>query len=191
MKKEIITMVLLISSMVGFSNTTFKNGLNDNEKKLIVKFKNVIKGNLLNVKDENGNILYSETVSVKGDLSKILDVTSLKEGNYLVELEKDFEIIIKKIKVTSDKVVLISDSKKVIFKPLIRNKENLLMISKIEFDDEPTHIEIYFENKSIFSETVTDETLINRVYRLDSSKKGNYSMVVSNQNRVYYKHFKL
>lgn len=191
MKKQIITIALLISSLVSFSNTEIKNNFTDNNKKVTVEFKNVKKGHSLTIKDENGSELYSETVLENGNLSKILDVTSLDEGNYVIEMDKDYEIVIKRFKVSQNQVILLSDEEKVIFKPVIRNENNIVMVSKIEFDKEPTQIVIYFENEVIFSETVKNETLLNRVYKLDSEKKGSYNVVVYNQDRKYSNAFKI
>jgi regulator of extracellular matrix RemA (YlzA/DUF370 family) len=191
MKKQIITIALLISSLISFSSTTLKNNFTNNTKKVTVEFKNVKKGHSLTIKDENGSALYSETVSENGDLSKILDVTSLDEGNYVIEMDKDYEIVIKSFQVSANQVILLSEEEKIIFKPVIRNEENILMISKIEFDKEPTQIVIYFENEVIFSETVKNETLLNRVYKLDFEKKGSYNVIVYNQNRKYNNTFKI
>jgi hypothetical protein len=135
--------------------------------------------------------LYSETISKNGNLSKILDVTSLDEGDYVVEMDKDYEIVIKKFQVSPNQVILVSDEEKIIFKPVIRNQENMVMVSKIEFEAEPTQIAIYFENEVIFSETVKATTILNRVYRLDLEKKGAYTVVVYNQDRKYSNSFKI
>ncbi|MBG7613642.1 hypothetical protein IU405_15410 [Polaribacter sp. BAL334] len=191
MKKQIITIALLISSLVSFSNTEIKNNFTDKTKKVTVEFKNVKKGHSLTIKDKNGSELYSETISENGNLSKILDVTSLDEGNYVIEMDKDYEIVIKRFQVSPNQVILLSDEEKIIFKPVIRNQENIVMVSKIEFDAEPTQIAIYFENEVIFSETVKAETILNRVYKLDSEKKGAYTVVVYNQDRKYRNSFKI
>ena len=184
MKKQIITIALLISSLVGFSNTEIN-------KKVTVEFKNVKKGHSLTIKDENGTELYSETMVENGNLSKILDVTSLDEGNYVIEMDKDYEIVIKKFQVSPNQVILLSDEEKVVFKPVFRNQDNIVMVSKIEFDQEPTQIVIYFENEVIFSETVKNETLLNRVYKLDAEKKGSYKVFVYSQDRKYSNTFKI
>ncbi len=191
MKKQIITIALLISSLISYSNSEIENYSLDNSKKVTVEFKNVKKGHLLKIKDKEGSTLYSETVSENGNLSKILDVTSLEEGNYLIEMDKDYEIVVQKFQVTQNQVVLLSTDEKVIFKPVIRTQENILMVSKIEFDQEPTQIVVYFENEIIFSETIKNETLLNRVYKLDSDKKGSYTVVVYNQDRKYSNTFKI
>ena len=84
MKKQIITIALLISSLIGYSNTEIKNYLVDISKKVTVEFKNVKKGHLLSIKDNQGVKIYSEEISENGHLSKILDVTSLEKGTYYV-----------------------------------------------------------------------------------------------------------
>lgn len=191
MKKQIITIALVISSLVSFSNTEIKNNFTNKTKKVKIEFKNVKKGHSLTIKDKNGSELYSETISKNGNLSKILDVTSLDEGDYVVEMDKDYEIVIKKFQVSPNQVILVSDEEKIIFKPVIRNQENMVMVSKIEFEAEPTQIAIYFENEVIFSETVKATTILNRVYRLDLEKKGAYTVVVYNQDRKYSNSFKI
>lgn len=191
MKKQIITIALVISSFVSFSNTEIKNNFTNKTKKVKIEFKNVKKGHSLTIKDKNGLELYSETISKNGNLSKILDVTSLDEGDYVVEMDKDYEIVIKKFQVSPNQVILVSDEEKIIFKPVIRNQENMVMVSKIEFEAEPTQIAIYFENEVIFSETVKATTILNRVYRLDLEKKGAYTVVVYNQDRKYSNSFKI
>jgi hypothetical protein len=191
MKKQIITIALVISSLVSFSNTEIKNNFTNKTKKVKIEFKNVKKGHSLTIKDKNGLELYSETISKNGNLSKILDVTSLDEGDYVVEMDKDYEIVIKKFQVSPNQVILVSDEEKIIFKPVIRNQENMVMVSKIEFEAEPTQIAIYFENEVIFSETVKATTILNRVYRLDLEKKGAYTVVVYNQDRKYSNSFKI
>jgi hypothetical protein len=191
MKKQIITIALVISSLVSFSNTEIKNNFTNKTKKVKIEFKNVKKGHSLTIKDKNGLELYSETISKNGNLSKILDVTSLDEGDYVVEMDKDYEIVIKKFQVSPNQVILVSDEEKIIFKPVIRNQENMVMVSKIEFEAEPTQIAIYFENEVIFSETVKATTILNRIYRLDLEKKGAYTVVVYNQDRKYSNSFKI
>lgn len=189
MKKQIITLAFLISTLVCFSNTE-KNSFND-DKTVSIAFNNVKKGHSFIIKDEDGMEIYAEIVSKNGNLSKILDVSNLDKGSYFIELEKDFEIHIQKFQVTNNKVILLSDEEEVIFKPVIRNEDELLMVSKIQFSKLPIRIDIYFEKELIHSETVRDEVHLNSVYRLDKEVKGNYKVVVFSENRSYYKNFKI
>jgi len=60
-------------------------------------------------------------------LTKIFDFSTLKDGKYTIELNKDFEIIVKTLEVNNGNVIFNDNSKKVIFKPVIRNDENLFV----------------------------------------------------------------
>ena len=65
-----------------------------------------------------------------------------------------------------------------------------LLISKITFDKKPLEIDIYYDNEKIYSDTVNGEGILNRVYKLDENKKGNYSVVLKNNGRKYVREFK-
>ena len=191
MKKQIITIALLISSLIGYSNTEIKNYLVDISKKVTVEFKNVKKGHLLSIKDNQGVKIYSEEISENGHLSKILDVTSLEKGTYYVELDKDFEIAIKLFQIKENQVIFNENEEKTIFKPVARNEENVLLISKIAFDNEPMQVVLYYNDEMIFSETIKSEAILNRVYRLEKEKKGNYTVLFYNNGRSFEKRFKI
>ena len=66
MKKQIITIALLISSLIGYSNTEIKNYLVDISKKVTVEFKNVKKGHLLSIKDNQ--LKYIQRKFLKTDI---------------------------------------------------------------------------------------------------------------------------
>lgn len=191
MKKQIITIALLISSLIGYSNTEIKNYLVDNSKKVTVEFNNVKKGHLLSIKDDQGVKIYSEVVSENGHLSKILDVTSLEKGTYYVELDKDFEIVIKPFQIKENQVIFNENEEKTIFKPVVRNEENMVLISKISFDNEPMQVVLYYNAEVIFSETIKSEPILNRIYRLEKEKKGNYKVIFYNNNRSFVNTFKI
>jgi len=191
MKKQIITIALLINSLIGYSNAEINNYLVDNSKKVTVEFRNVKKGHLLSIKDNKGVTIYSEVISENGHLAKILDVNYLEQGTYYVELDKDFEIVIKPFKIKENIVIFEENEEKTIFKPVIRNQENMIFISKIALDNEPMQVVIYYNDEVIFSETIQTETILNRIYRLEKEIKGNYKVVFYNNNRSFENAFKI
>jgi hypothetical protein len=190
-RKIVLVVIFMLSTLFNYANNV--NDFNNiiNVKKVKVVFKNAKKGHILTIKDENGVQLHSETVSKEGDLSKVFDLSSLNNGKYTLELNKDFQIEIKTLEVKNNKVLFNKDSEKVIFKPVIRNEDNLLMITKISFDKKPMKIALYFDNEIISSETVKGETILNRVYKFDKKVKGNYKVIIFNNNRSYVHDFKI
>ena len=103
--KSLKTRVLLVALMLG-TLMSFANPSELDAKKIKIEFTDVKKGHELTIKNNEGNILYTEEVERKGDLVKIFDFSKLENGSYTLELEKDFEIIIKSIKINKTVPVL-------------------------------------------------------------------------------------
>jgi hypothetical protein len=162
-----------------------------NAKKVRVEFKNVKKGHLLTIKDKNGVQLHSETVTKIGDLNKTFDLSSLIDGTYTIELNKDFKIIVKTINVKNDRVFFNNNDNKVIAKPIISNNENILKISKINSNKEPLKVVVYYNSEIIYTETIENNTVLNRVYKLNKDITGEYTAIVYSNNRSYSKNFKI
>jgi hypothetical protein len=188
-KRKILVVVFMMAAFINYANNSdFKNAID--AKKVTVVFNDVKKGHQLSMKDDHGVVLHSEKVSKQGDLVKTFNFSELENGNYTLELDKDFQIVIKFLEVKNKTVIFNENANKIIFKPFIRIEENKVMISRITFDEKPLEIDIYYDNEIIYSETATSNTILNRVYRLDEAIKGNYEVVVRNNERVYRNEFK-
>lgn len=189
-KTKVLVTAFMLGTLFSYSKNTNFNNIS-NTKKVRVVFEETKKGHHLIIKDNEGIILHSEDVKKEGKLIKIFDFSKLKNGKYSLELEKDFEIIIKSIEIKNNQIIFDENSKKVIFKPVIRNEKNKLMVSKIAFDKEPLQVILYYNDNVIYSETLENDTVLNRVYKLDKQEKGEYRIVAYNNGRTYSKTFKI
>jgi len=189
-KRKVFVAVFMLITFINFANNSDLNTL-FNVNKVTVVFKNAKKGNTLTIKDINEVILHSEEITKEGTLIKTFNLSALENGIYTLELDKDFQIAVKSIKVKNKDVTFLVDAEKLIFKPIVRNKDNKLKITKIAFDAEPLKISIYYNNEIIYSETIEGEQILNRVYSLDKELKGDYKVVSYNNGRIYVKNFKL
>ncbi|WP_299047305.1 hypothetical protein [uncultured Polaribacter sp.] len=186
--KATVVLVLMFGTLLSYA-TEITKPIKVSGKKVKVEFNSVKIGQALTIKDENGITIYKQNIQETGDYSKIFDLTALKDGYYTTELEKDFEIIVKKIKVEKGSVTLFDNSTTKIFKPVIRNDENLLLISRVSFTKQPLKVSLYYKDELILSETLKGKELIERAYRLSQSEKGNYKIVISTDNRMYTEDF--
>tara|TARA_R110002072_G_scaffold198577_3_gene356172 strand:- start:507 stop:1127 length:621 start_codon:yes stop_codon:yes gene_type:complete len=189
-KRKVFVAIFMLVTIVNFANNNNLNTLLSADKVKIV-FNNAKKGNQLVIKDADGAILHSEEIKKEGTLVKTFNLSELKNGIYTLELEKDLQIVVKTIKVDNNNVTFLEDAEKLIFKPLVRNKENKLMITKIAFDAKPLQISIYYNNEVIYSETIEGDKILNRIYSLDKNLKGDYKVVSYNNGRSYVNTFKL
>ncbi|MHB0756537.1 hypothetical protein [Polaribacter sp. M15] len=190
LKKRLLVVVIMLGTLINYANDKNVN-VELNAKKTKVVFRGVKKGQQLTIKDENGIVLHLENVDNTGNLIKFFDFSKLQDGNYTLELDKDFQIIIKTLQVKEGKVIFNENAKKVIFKPVIRNKENRLMISRIAFDTKPLEVALYYNDEIIYSEVVKGDNIVNRIYKLDENLKGDYTVIVRNNGRNYIDEFKI
>lgn len=185
--KKMSLVALMFISTIGYAE---RRNVLTFSKVAIVEFVNAKKGHQLFVKDEYGIILHSETIKTSGDLSKALNLKQLKDGKYTVELEKDFEIIIKPFEIKNNVLVFFKTNETKIFKPVVRQENRKLLVSQLSLKSEPVEVEIFFEDDLIYSETITGEKNINRIYKLQDETYGNYHAIIKIDNRSYIEYFK-
>ena len=190
-KRRVLVVVFMLVTLFNYANNEkdFNNTMNANKVKVV--FENVKKGHRLTFNDQNGIQLHSETISKEGELTKYFDLSSLNDGLYTIELNKEFLVVIKYLEVKDNKVIFIDNSEQVIFKPLIKNEGDLVLISKLDFNENPLKVTLFFEGDMILSETIKSELIINRVYKLNKELKGNYTVVVNSNGKSYSSFFKI
>lgn len=192
--KKGILMVTMLATLLSFANEGSFFTITNDAKRTSLTFYNVKEGNLLSIIDDNGIILYKELIQKKGIYTKGFDLTSLPDGSYVFELDKDLEISTIPFSVESSNVVFNKDEEKVIFKPYTRVKDNLVYITKLALNGEPLKVDIYFGNNSsfdyselVFSDKIENTKNIQKIYKLSGLDKGKYKIVYHFENREFTK----
>lgn len=196
MKKVVrtgIVLVTMLTTMLSYANrpTTFENKVEFENTTLSIN--NVKQGQQLIIKDSNGLVLYKESIDKSGMYKKGFDLTSLPNGEYYFELEKDIEVQVIPFKVEMNKVEFLKEKETKFFKPIIRFKENKILLSRLSFDEKPLEVKIFYDDHShygddyvlLHSEKFKDTKIIERVYELDKFKKGAYKVIVKTEGREF------
>ncbi|NRD18446.1 hypothetical protein HNV08_00180 [Winogradskyella eckloniae] len=184
--KAVFKKIAIVALMLG-TFTSYANEIAEVKS----SYYRVEKGNYISVSDAFGEVIYSAEINNNGNLIKLFDFTQLKNGEYNVEVTKDFEIEVNTILVKNNIVSILDSNKKTIFTPVVRNEESRILVSKLALDAEKMEVEIYFEDELIHTESVEGETILNRVYKLDETLKGNYTTVIRSNDRVFVKNFRI
>ncbi|MCG1034898.1 hypothetical protein [Polaribacter sargassicola] len=187
--KKSLVVALMFGTLIGYAKdnvkSTISNYVDDNVK---IVFKSVKKGQALTIENENGLTVYKEKIKNTGNYSKTFDLTNLEDGLYTTQLEKDFESVVTKIKIENGKATFLESNKKKIYKPIVRTEKNMVLISKIALDNSPLSIDLYYNGNLINSETLeSKDGLVNRVYKLSETEKGDYQVIIKSDNKVYTK----
>ena len=180
--KNILVLALVLGTYTSYANTILEVAIASNT---------VNKGDYISVSDASGEVIYSGRINHSGDLSNLYDFSHLKDCIYTIEVNKDFEIEMRTVQVENNKVTFLKESNKKIFKPVFRSKDARVIISKLAIDTQEMLVELYFKNELIHTETVKGEKILNRVYKLDNTLKGEYSVIIKSNDRVYVENFRI
>lgn len=188
--KKSILLVTVFTTML--SNATEISSLIKEElKRTSLIINNAKEGDLLSIKDYNGIILYKEQINISGIYKKGFDLTALPNGKYFFEIEKDLEVKTIPFTVNSNTVVFSKNKEVTVFKPLVRQKNGLVLISKLALNSKPIQISVFSDvdggYKLIHKENVEagSDLTIKRVYKLE---KGNrYKLIIYSDNKEFTK----
>ena len=185
-------MIAMLAASLSFASegTPFFRLVN-NAKKTALTLNNVKAGNTLSIKDSYGAKLYEEVIVVNGLYAKAFDLTALPNGAYNFELDGEVEIKTIPFTVETNTIKLNTGMAKVIFKPTIRVKGDLVFVSQLSLNNEPLKIDVYFEkgnsSELMLSETIKDTQKIERVYKLTGLKGGDYKIVFNTSGKEFIK----
>ena len=193
--KKGILMATMFATLLSFANEAPFYTIKKDAERTSLTLNDVKQGNLLSIKDENGIIVYKELIEKSGMYTKEFDLTTLPDGAYNFELDKDLEINTIPFTVYSNEVTFKKELEKTIFKPYARVKGDVVYVTKLALNEEPLKVDIYFtsfdgfssKSELTYSENIQNTKLINRVYRLASLDKGNYKIVFKTDGRVFTK----
>lgn len=184
--KNLVKGILVVAVMFG-TYTSYANEKTDNAP----MYHYVNEGSKISVYDESGNTIYTGVVKYNGSLTRLYDFTQLDNGKYTIEINKDYEIEVTSILVNNREVTFVEDSKEKIFKPVFRNEDSRIIISKLGIDTNEMKVNLYYEDNLIYTDNVVGNKVLNRVYRLDESLPGEYTAVVKANDRVFTERFRI
>ncbi len=200
-KKPIMKKVLntvLMFCLLSASTLTASYAAADINKRAMIVLENVKDGQTLTLVSDLGEILYKEEITQTGRYVKNFDLASLPKGHYQFELEKDFEIKVIPVTVMNDDVLLETEKATIVYKPVVRVKEEIVYVSKLSLDHEPMTVKLYYEDSMaknnyelIFAETLRNEDVLDRAYKLSKKEKGNYRVVISTGDRTFTEYIKI
>ncbi|MCR8667123.1 hypothetical protein NO995_05485 [Aestuariibaculum sp. M13] len=186
-------MVTMFATLLSFANDASLFTIKEDAKLTSVTLSDVKAGNLLSIKDNNGIVLYKELIQKTGTYTKGFDLTSLPNGSYFFELDKDVEITTIPFTVNNDIVSFQKELENTMFKPVTRVKGEMVYISRLSLNKAPLEINVYFTSEDsvtsipelMHSETVTNTENVSRIFRLSGLNKGDYKIVYKTEGKVF------
>lgn len=191
--KKSLLLLGLLTTMFTYANGEPKVESEKETKVTSISFDKVKKGSMLSIRDTKGIVLYKEPIVKSGDYSKGFDLTSLPNGDYYFELDKELEILVIPFNVVSNQVAFKKEGKSRIFKPFIRVKDEMVYVSRTSLDKSPIEYSIYYVDNYdlVLKEKENTDTYMRKVYDFSKAKKGEYVFVFKYNGRTHSKTVKI
>ena len=132
-------------------------------------------------------------------MEELVSDMDLANGSYTYEVVGDTNIEITSFVVDDSALLFDVESKKTIFKPTLRVKDDLLLVSQLSLLKEPLRIKMYYSDAQdelrnfdlIYTEKIEEDMILERVYGLDKSKTGDYKIKFISNGKVFTETFSL
>ncbi len=188
-KKNLLLVALMLTVIIGNATEISSFKMEKDLKGTALTIDNVKEGDLLSIKNYKGITIYKELIQSSGTYTKGFDLTELPDGNYFFEVDKDLEINTIPFTVRGQKVVFDKNKEIVIFKPHLREKNDLVYITKFSPNLEPLKIRVYGDYDGgfhlIHSEKIEGVQIAKKIFKL--KKGGDYKIVLNSNNKEYTK----
>lgn len=187
MRKVLLTAVMVMASTFVIANDTKpsvkveKVGM----KSVVVSTKGLGEATAhIQLKDENGSVLYSAQSEKGQKFAKRFDLAALEAGNYTIEVENELSFTATPLSINADSAWINGDDQITIIKPVIRqNGEKLDIILPTENNNEVS-ITIFDSNfRKLTSESFNGEAL--KRFDLSKLKQGSYTVKMRTSGRNF------
>lgn len=186
MKKVIKNVMLIVLMQVALgasgSNLTPTSDLINK----VIDYNNELKTTRAVVKNANGKIIHEEIVNVSNKFQLSLDLYSLQDGLYSIELDQDSEIKITPFVVFSNQVIMDESKSYSIFKPVIYKKGAFVYLSRLSFEKKNLKVKIFdVENNLIYFEQFKEKELLKRIYDFSKMYDKKFKVVLTTEGRTF------
>ena len=165
----------------------------ENETSLHLYFANLLEETTyLELIDNNGASVYSETISNKKAYAKKLDLSQIRNGNYTVFIENNFIEVTQPISIENGIVIVLEEKRAEKIAPTIEFKNNAIFFQlapSIRAKRVTINIlqgeEIIYESKEVMMSKMKKQ------YTLDNLYRGTYTFRVVVDGKAYYEYIEI
>ncbi len=190
--KSILVVVCMLGALLGYASGEPKFSLVEGTKKVKVVFDNVSKGDVLIVRNSLGRVFHKEALLHDGKIFRVFDFSTLKDGNYEIDLNREMEILRKPFAIRAHTLFFKKDIKTLIHKPLIEAHDDIVEIKDLYTEEDSAEVIILFNDHEILNEELDYKSdHLCKKYKLDKFESGLYKVIVHSEGKSYVKEFKI
>jgi hypothetical protein len=189
LKKSVFAIALIALPLMSFADGFPFVKLTSKENKMITLRVGSAQSEVTNIRLKNqfGQVVYSETVENVNGILKNFDLKHLESGHYKIELENTLNIEVLPITITWDSVKVAHDQFTTVHKPFINLKENgTVDFNYLNLNANATSVMITNDKGNvIYKEDLGNGSDIEKRYDISSLEKGSYQFIVHSGDRNF------
>jgi hypothetical protein len=185
-KKLTLSTAFLFITAFGMANKIdLRIDSEENSKTLVFKYENLSTDARLKFIDEQGNVIFSESLADKAEYLKRFNLNSLEIGTYSLEVEDAIKETEYTILVEDTGISIENKLEK--NKPVFRKKDGLVYLNLLNLSKEEVEIKVYDnDDRVLFNQVFKNEGLIEKAFNFKSAYSGRYNIMVKNLNDKYF-----
>lgn len=186
--KTTVVLALLLTTSLGLAkDSEIALRTSKESKSLVLTLANPSKDFTVSITDINAYVLYFERME-NSVVTKKFDLQSLQNGTYFLTTSDSSRTIVYTVAIAGESVSILEKDETL--KPYFRVAKEKLFVNFLNLDKSKVIIKVYDEEyRVVFSETVTEEMIIQKAFNFEGAFAGSYRVVVSDKNKSYAENF--
>ena len=176
----------MLTTVVGMAKEPKLSIVSENDiKSLVFELDSQSKETMIQFKDANNRVIYSESVSNKAYIKKF-NLKKLEDGFYYILAEDVMKAIVYKISLKGNAVKIVERKENT--KPVFRTLEDRVFLNLLNLDKDKVEIKVYDSmNRIVFRQDIKEQMLVEKAFNFEKAEADEYTIVVKDNNEVYYK----
>jgi len=143
-------------------------------------------GSRITIKDSKNKIVFNELVPNSIVEEDGYQLPNLGQGNYILEIEYDIEILIKPFKVEERSVVFLKDKAYTIYKPHLKVSDKQVHLTRLNLAKEEIVVKVYDQyGELLHKEKFTDQLEMKRIYDFSNLNEDKFSVILESNSRTF------
>lgn len=143
-------------------------------------------GSRITIKDSKNKIVFNEMVPNSIVEEDGYQLPNLGQGNYILEIEYDIEILIKPFKVEERSVVFLKDKAYTIYKPHLKVSDKQVHLTRLNLAKEEIIVKVYDQyGELLHKEKFTDQLEMKRIYDFSNLNEDKFSVILESNSRTF------
>ncbi|NRB49860.1 MAG: hypothetical protein HRU41_19415 [Saprospiraceae bacterium] len=144
------------------------------------------------IQDLTGATVLEESVVASEQFESVFDLKQLAQGAYVLTVVSEYQETVQPISITNEGVSMDENQRAAYFPANVTKKRGKLNISLLNPTKSDVQLLVMDMRGNIqFQETIEDEAVIERGYKLKQLPDGFYTVIVDNGKRVFTKNMSL